>query len=335
MRVAVVCPYDLGRPGGVQDQAIKLVAWLVGPGVEGPNDARLVGRTLPVRANGSIAPIAIDPRVVAAVREAVAGADVVHVHEPFMPVVGLAAVRASGRVVGTFHADPSRLVRRALRLSGRALRATAGRIDVATAVSDLAAEAVASLIAAEIIPNAIDVAAYRSGRVERHAARVVFLGRDEPRKGLGVLLEAWPIVRSTVPDAELVVAGASGNDAEGVQFLGRIGEDEKREVLRSAAVMALPNLGGESFGITVAEGMAAGCAVVASGLRAFVAVARDGAQFVPPGDAGALGRAIARLLTDDAAAAALRARAASTVAAYDRPVVLFRYLDAYQRARSA
>jgi phosphatidylinositol alpha-mannosyltransferase len=297
-------------------------AWLVGPGVEGPNDARLVGRTLPVRANGSIAPIAIDPRVVAAVREAVAGADVVHVHEPFMPVVGLAAVRASGRVVGTFHADPSRLVRRALRLSGRALRATAGRIDVATAVSDLAAEAVASLIAAEIIPNAIDVAAYRSGR-------------DEPRKGLGVLLEAWPIVRSTVPDAELVVAGASGNDAEGVQFLGRIGEDEKREVLRSAAVMALPNLGGESFGITVAEGMAAGCAVVASGLRAFVAVARDGAQVVPPGDAGALGRAIARLLTDDAAAAALRARAASTVAAYDRPVVLFRYLDAYQRARSA
>src|SRR3990172_716011 len=95
MKVAVVSPYAFDAPGGVQDQVERIVGWLrveghdawaVAPGSGGPEGTRHVGWFRSVRANRSRAPIAIDPRVVRKVGRAVAGADVVHVHEPFMPM---------------------------------------------------------------------------------------------------------------------------------------------------------------------------------------------------------------------------------------------------------
>ena len=60
-----------------------------------------------------------------------------------------------------------------------------------------------------------------AAEVDRKRGRVVFLGRDEPRKGLSVLLEAWPLIRSRHPHAELVVMGAEREDPpESAVFLG-------------------------------------------------------------------------------------------------------------------
>jgi phosphatidyl-myo-inositol alpha-mannosyltransferase len=343
VRVAVVCPYDLGLPGGVQDQTTKLTgwlieagheAWLVGPGTTGPDGARLLGQTIGVRANGSVSPIALDPRSARRVASALDGADVVHVHEPLMPLVGIAAARVSRvPVVGTFHADPSSVVRSMYRLSRAALRSTIARLRIVTAVSRLAAEAVAPFAAPRIVPNAVDLRAYREGGdADRAAHRVVFVGRDEPRKGLDVLLEAWPNVRRAVRDAELVVAGANRPDQRGTRFLGRIGEADKQELLRSASVFVAPNLGGESFGITLVEAMAAGCAVVASGLRAFAAVAGDGAAYAPPGDASGLAAVVTRVLDDPSEAARLRSAASSAIGSYDVGTVFGEYVAAYEEA---
>src|SRR5690606_34073778 len=119
MKIAVVCPYDLGLAGGVQQLTTELVhrlcdaghdAWLVGPG-ERPG-ARTVGGTVRLRANASVVPVGIGPRTRARTRAAVAGADVVHVHEPLIPRVGTAARRGSVPRVLTFHADPPAWVRR-------------------------------------------------------------------------------------------------------------------------------------------------------------------------------------------------------------------------------
>ena len=72
MRVALVCPYDLGRFGGVQDQVLELARWLreagheawaVGPGPERDGVVSVGGSVL-VKANGSMSPIALSPAVI-------------------------------------------------------------------------------------------------------------------------------------------------------------------------------------------------------------------------------------------------------------------------------
>jgi len=338
--VAVVSPYDLGRRGGVQDQVLGLVSWLrdeghdawaVGPG-DGPAGSISVGRAASVSINGSRAPVALGPGTVSRVRAAVAGADLIHVHEPFVPLASLAAGRARDAVlVGTFHADPSPAVRRVYRAGGWALRRLLVPYRALTAVSPVAAAAVARLRAVALVPNGLDLDAFDSAPKATH--RAVFVGRDDPRKGLDVLLDAWRLVRREVPDAELVViSDRHGHDVAGVDFVGQVDDPTKRHLLAGAAVAVCPNLAGESFGMVVVEAMAAGCAVVASALPAFAHVLGEAGALAKPGDAEGLAATIVRVITDDDALSTLQQRARQRVEQFDRHSVVAGYLSAYQSA---
>jgi phosphatidyl-myo-inositol alpha-mannosyltransferase len=342
VRVAVVTPYAFDAPGGVQDQVTRIVGWLrdsgheawaVAPGGGGPEGTRHVGRFRSIPANRSRAPIAIDPRVVRRVGRAVGDADVVHVHEPFMPMVSLGALLAeTPPIVATFHADPARAARRVYRLGGPLLSRLVGRVAVSTAVSTVAAGAVSALTSVRIIPNGIDLEAYLPEPGSRKAG-VVFLGRDEPRKGLDVLLRAWPLVRSRHPDVELRVVGASRTAGPaGVDFVGRVSEEDKRFELSRAAMLVVPNLGGESFGIVGLEGLAAGCAVVASDLDAFRDVCGDAAIYATPGDPVSLAAAMRSVVGDEHLRADLGERALRRSRRFGRDVVLGAYLMAYEEA---
>ena len=265
MRIAVVSPYALEVPGGVQQQVIGLVeqfrrigedAYAVAPAAgEGPNRID-VGSWTGVRVNRSRAPLAISPRVAARVREAVSTAEVVHIHEPFVPIVGWAALRSGKPTVVTFHADPSKTVRTAYRLARGLLRRVLHG-SLATTVSRTAMGAIEPLgIRPEEIPNAIDVRSFRVP-ARRNPRQVAFVGRPDPRKGRDLLLAAWPDVRTAVPGASLaIIGGGNTPPVEGVRYLGRVTEEDKRVTLATSAVFCAPNRGGESFGITVAEGMA-------------------------------------------------------------------------------
>lgn len=342
LRVAVVCPYAFDVHGGVQDQVRRIVGWLrdsghqawaVAPGESGPEGTRHLGAFRTVPANRSKAPISVDPRVLRRVGAAVADADVVHVHEPFMPMVSLGAVMAdTPPKVATFHAHPEGAARRAYRLARPVLSRLASRIALGTAVSRVAAAAVEDVIPVRIIPNGIDLSEFRSdGDGDRRGA--VFLGRDEPRKGLDVLLQAWPLVRKDAPGAALRVVGASRESGPaGVTFVGPVSEADKRAELSRAAVLVAPNLGGESFGIVVLEGLASGCAVVASDLAGFRAVAGEAAAYVPPDDPVALATMIAGLLGDRERRRALAETGRRRAEMFDREVVLGAYLLAYEEA---
>lgn len=342
MKIAIVCPYDLGAVGGVQGQVVSLVTWLreagheawaVCPGTGGPPGTRHVGPVVSVPINRSRAPVTLRPGAVGRVRAAVAGAEVVHVHEPLVPVTGVAALLSRGAPrVGTFHADPGAVVSRLYRGGAPALRRLLRRLAVATAVSPVAAGAVRRFVDVRVVPNGLDTAHYRAGE-EKVPGRVVFLGRDDPRKGLDVLLQAWPLVRTAVPGVELRVVGTSRPmGPEGVAFLGRLEEAAKLRELGEAQVLCAPNLGGESFGLVVAEGLASGCAVVASDLPAFRHVAGEAARFAPVGDAGALAEALVAVLSDPAEAERWAAGGRREVARFDRSAVLEGYLSAYRDA---
>lgn len=342
MKIAVVCPYAFDAHGGVQDQVARIVgwarsagndAWAVAPGSGGPDGTRHVGRYRNLPVNRSKAPISLDLRVRSRVAAAVDDADVVHIHEPFMPMVSLGAVLGdTPPKVGTFHADPGRIARFAYRAGGFALRRLARRLAVVTAVSEVAAGAIRGFTDPRIVPNGIDLEGYAPGEVERVPGRVVFVGRDDPRKGLDLLIGAWDLVHDANPGSTLRVVGTDRPDAGGVAFLGRVSEERKAAELAAATVMVAPNLGGESFGIVVLEGLASGCAVVASDLDAFRAVAGDAAVYVPVGDGPALAAAIGAMLAAPVRIADLGAAGLERSRRFGRDQVLGGYLEAYQEA---
>jgi phosphatidylinositol alpha-mannosyltransferase len=341
VRIAIVSPYALDRHGGVQEQAVQLreqltkaghSVSLIGPG-ESDGTWTSVGGSTNIESNDAVAPLCLEPGAIQRVKEAVGDVEVVHVHEPLTPVVGPAAwIGSDIPVVGTFHAEPAAVVRAVYKFGGPLLAHLIERIDVLTAVSAEAAAAVEGFAPdVEIVPNAVDVGRFTVH--ERVAHRVAFVGRDDPRKGLDVLLAAWPSVRASIPDAELFVVGARRDvGGTGVRFEGTVSDSRKREILASSSVFCAPNTGGESFGITLIEAMAAGCAVVSTDLPAFISVAGGAAEHVPVNDRGRLTDVLTGLLADPERVGYLGRVAKTRANAFDWSRVLPRWIALYEQA---
>jgi phosphatidylinositol alpha-mannosyltransferase len=341
VKIALICPYDLGAHGGVQNQVIRLEQWLsvlghdafiVGPGDEGPKGAILVGSVKVIKANAASTPITLSPKASSRLKEAVEDVDVIHIHEPLMPMVSLAASRISHKpTVGTFHADPPRWARRGYSALSPFVKRVLSNMDIITTVSPVSRSAIDPFTEARVIPNGIDMPSIASG--VKTSGRVTFLGRDDARKGLDVLLEAWPNIREEVPSATLVVMGAERDDPpDGVTYLGRVTEETKVAELAASEIFVAPNLGGESFGIIVAEGMAASNAVVASGIPAFLHVLGDAGMIVAPGDSHGLSQAVVLLLDDSAMCRDLQDRAFNRVQRFDGSNIAKQYVAAYDDA---
>ena len=249
-----------------------------------------------------------------------------------MPIVSTSATAIRHiPSVGTFHADPPKWARFGYRLGSQLWKRAIRRLDVVTTVSHVSGSAIAPFVTARVIPNGIDVEAY--GHEAKVGNRVAFLGRDDERKGLQVLLDAWPAVMERVADAHLHVIGAERDEElRGVTFVGRVDEKEKIAELGRAEVYCAPNLGGESFGIVVSEGMASGCAVVASAIPAFVGVLEDAGSLVAPGDPASLAQSIADLLTNRDEMAMKQRAALAAVERFDGASVAGMYVGAYEDA---
>ena len=321
MRVALVCPYDLSRPGGVQGQVLDLARALgelghdslvLAPGSAPPPGPRVtvvgLGRAVAVPANGSVAPVALDPRAAARARRAVrvAGVDVVHLHEPLAPVAGYGCLLGGKEpTVATF---PRAGAGAGYRLLGVLARPAARRLAARCAVSPPAAATASAVLPGtyEVVGNGVDVERFaRATPWPTEGPTVLFVGRHERRKGLGVLLDAfgrldetgavlWVVGRGPQTDALRARPSAGSR----VRWLGTVDDDELASRLAGADVLCAPSLGGESFGMVLAEAMAARTAVVASDLPGYAFVAGDHARLVPPGDAGALAAALVEMLTD-------------------------------------
>jgi phosphatidyl-myo-inositol alpha-mannosyltransferase len=167
-----------------------------------------------------------------------------------------------------------------------------------------------------IIPNGVSVEKYAPAvDASKVQGRVLFIGRAERRKGLAVLIRAFAQLRRRRPDATLVVAGANRRqvldavraggpgmppDLTGVEPLGWVDDAEKVRQLGEAEVVCAPSLTAESFGIVLAEAMAAGVPVVASDLPGYRAVLQDGVcgRLVAPDQPELLADALEDVLGD-------------------------------------
>jgi phosphatidyl-myo-inositol alpha-mannosyltransferase len=336
LRVGLVSPYDLSVPGGVQAQVLGLAAYLrswgddvvvIGPGLPEGETGVDLGGSLSIPGNGSMVPISADPRSRRRIRSAALDLDLIHVHEPLMPLASLLATHAGPPVVGTFHAAPGRAGRLAYRLTRPFLSRLLGNTSVLTAVSRAAASVLPEGLDVRLIPNGLDVESMKVATT-REPGKVAFLGRDEPRKGLDVLLDAWETIKAARPEAELVVMGSQRDDP-GPTWMGRVDEGTKAMVLSSSSIYVAPQTGGESFGIVLLEAMAAGAAVVASDLDSFRDWAGEAALLFPVGDSKALAQAVIELLEDPGRRQGLAKDGRALAEAHDWGVVGGTYRELY------
>ncbi|HTK29577.1 MAG TPA: glycosyltransferase family 4 protein [Vicinamibacterales bacterium] len=364
MQVAIVAPYDLSRPGGVNTQIRAQARALEQLGhrvvVAGPASSPLpdgevsLGRAFPVTFGGTESGLGVDPRAAVRLRRLLAGCDLVHVHEPFTPLAPwLAIAAAAAPVVGTFHVHRER-GHRWYRSMGWALRPLSRRLSARIAVSEAAKRTVAAHFPGtyEIVPNGIDVTRFRRpaprpAAFETGRLHVLYIGRLEPRKGVDVLVRAMAAVQRQLPGALLTIGGdgsergrleALARDAGAdVRFAGAVAEGDLPAWFRAADVLCSPALGGESFGIVLLEAMAAGRPVVASRIDGYegLVAGRDCARLVPPGDPSALGAALVELLADAGLRARMGAAGEAVAAAYDWPAVAGRLVEIYETARQA
>lgn len=355
MRVGLVCPYSLTLPGGVQGQVLGLGRALRDLGIEarvlGPCDGpppdtfvTPLGNSIHTANNGSMAAIAPDPsaalRTIRALRDE--RFDVVHLHEPLAPGPPLTAlVFGAGPMVGTFHRAGESPWYRAFRPLGVW---ASNHLTVRAAVSEEARTAVVRLFGGtyEVLWNGIDVRVYADAEPWPSAGlTILFIGRHEPRKGLAILIDAlaylppdvhlW--VASEGPETARLRQATQGDDR--VEWLGMISEQEKVRRTRGATVLCVPSLGGESFGVILLEGMAAGTPVVASDILGYRNVARadQDALLTPPGDPKALAAALTVALEGGPKVDALVESGKQRAAGFSLESLAQRYLDLYGQAQ--
>jgi phosphatidylinositol alpha-mannosyltransferase len=372
VKVCIVVPYSWSFWGGVQEHAdhqaralrrlgvdARIVighdppgrlTWLLHPKLgrhaRPPEYVHPVGRSVIVPANASLPNIVLSPQAVVRMRRfwEEEDFDVLHVHEPFAPLLSAIALALfPGPVVATCHSAGERL---GWYQVGKVMYGILGdRIDHRIAVSDAARRAAEPVIGGpfEIVPNGVEL----PPQVDpgNRNGNVVFIGRNEPRKGLPVLLKAWPRVHERT-GARLRLIGADpltvrwlarrrGFSLEGIDLLGAVHDDELTAELQAASLLVAPSLGGESFGLVLTEAFSCATPVVASDIEGYSQVAGpETGILVPPGDVDALGAALIELLEDEDRRRTLgvAARAAAEPYSWDR--IGRHLLEIYERLTS-
>ncbi|OII68858.1 MULTISPECIES: glycosyltransferase family 4 protein [unclassified Streptomyces] len=360
MRIGIVCPYAWDVPGGVQYHIRDLAEDLIRRGHEvsvlAPADdetplppyAVSAGRAVPVPYNGSVARLNFGFLSAARVRRWLHEGtfDVIHIHEPMSPSLGLLACwAAEGPIVATFHTSNPRS--RAMIAAYPILQPALEKISARIAVSEYARRTLVEHLGGDavVIPNGVDVDFFARAEPKEawQGGTLGFIGRiDEPRKGLPVLMRALPKIFAARPEARLLVAGR-GDEKEAVaalpqeyrdrvEFLGMVSDEDKARLLRSVDVYVAPNTGGESFGIILVEALSAGAPVLASDLDAFAQVLDGGAagELFANEDADALADAAVRLLGDPARREELRTRGRAHVRRFDWSTVGADVLAVYE-----
>jgi phosphatidylinositol alpha-mannosyltransferase len=308
-----------------------------------PSRVIAVGRSVIVPANGSLPNICLSPRSCFRLRRVLERErfDVLHLHEPMTPTICVVTlILATCPVVATHHASGDLgWMKAGMPLWGF----LQNRVDQRIAVSEQARASAERWLPGpyEIVPNGVLMPERAEPGAREHT--ITFAGRHEPRKGLHVLLRAWPEIRERT-GARLVVAGADPLAVkllqtrlrvqdDGIDVVGFLSQEALTEQLSSTKALIAPSLGGESFGMVLTRAFACATPVVASDIPGYrEVVTPETAVPVAPDDPGALAEAVVGLLGDETRRLAMGVAARElAVAKYGWPDVARRLEEIYDR----
>ncbi len=372
MKIALVSPYDFAHPGGVVNHILALdrqftrmghdvrVIAPASQGVPTIGDRFIpIGRPRPIPASGSICRITLSLWLAPRIKKVLAREkfDIIHLHEPFMPMLCSALLRYSETAnVGTFHAYhgspgynfgwPISAI-----ILYRRRRKLMGKIAVSRPAMNFASKHVPGHY--NIIPNGVDlehftpdvapIERFRDGKVN-----ILFVGRLEKRKGLDHLLKAYRQVKAKVPESRLIVVGPGTrlrkkyekhvrrSGLEDVVFAGYTSYDELPRYYKTADIFCTPATGQESFGIVLLEAMAVGTPVVATNIDGYAGVMTQGKEglLVPPKDDTELARALLSLMSDEPLRRQMGARGLVTAQQYDWKKIARQVFELYIKVLS-
>ena len=370
MNIGLVSAYDYSFPGGVithvsclahylqlLGQQVKIIAPVRKKGTRYFNEeVKAVGRPLPVPYGGTTARIPLSPWLPYQVRRVLdrENFDIIHLHEPFIPMLCLSALHESQTVnVGTFHACHERstmywLGQPVMRRLGKKLH---GKI----VVSQPAQEYISRYLPAEyrIIPNGIDVHYFNPegrGRPEFNDGKIniLFVGRLEERKGVDDLIQACGLVKQDYPDFRLIIVGPGLKLRYQYELLARMhipGQavftrsvpfDELPQYYRACDIFCAPATGDESFGIILLEAMASGKPVVATNIPGYASVLTHGEEglLVKSRDHRAIADALLTLIHDRNLRQKMAGKGLATAQKYSWENVSGQVLDYYRELRA-
>ncbi len=373
MKIALVSPYDFVYPGGVVNHILSLSEQFIRMGhdvriiapasrdVDSANENFVqIGKARPIPLPGTTIRIAVSLRLQKRIKEVLAREkfDIIHLHEPFMPMLCSAVLRFSDTTnIGTFHAAHGKpgyywgwpvsaimLSRRRKKLSGR--------IAVSRIARDFAAKYVPGEF--EVIPNGIDLRHYSTAvaPIDEFCdgkLNILFVGRLEKRKGLSYLLRAYGRMKREIPDSRLIIVGpgtrarpryerqVEENNLKDVVFIGRVPQYVLPRYYQTADIFCSPATGQESFGIVLLEAMALGKPVVATSIPGYSTVVTNEKEglLVPPKRDKELADALIRLAGDAGLRKEMGRRGLATAGEYDWEKVARRVLCYYQKVLSS
>jgi phosphatidylinositol alpha-mannosyltransferase len=337
MKIALVSPYDFAHPGGVGSHISSLERYFTRMGHEvkviAPASREIpdfgdrfipIGKPYPFPSSDSVVRVSISLRLGPTIKEVLAreNFDIIHLHEPFMPMLCTAVLRFSNTAnVGTFHAcqgKPGYNWGRPITtwMIRRRVRKLHGRIAVSKPALDYAGRYVPGPF--EIIPNGIDLEHFTDNvaPIEEYddgKQNILFLGRLEFRKGVNYLLKAYLQIKQEIPNSRLLIVGPGTRLRkryekwvrrhrleEDVIFTGFVSNSDRIRYYKTADIFCAPATSRESFGIVLVEAMALGKPIVATNIDGYASVVTDGEQglLVPPYDAPRLAQALMTLMND-------------------------------------
>jgi phosphatidylinositol alpha-mannosyltransferase len=315
----------------------------VGRHGELPANVIPIGRSVIVPANGSLPNIILSPRAIFRIRRVLERErfDVVHLHEPMTPVTCISVLAmATCPIVATHHASGELGW---MKLAMPAWSFLERRIDQRIAVSERARESAARWLPGEyeIVPNGVLIPDAFDPAGREHT--VTFAGRQETRKGLQVLLRAWPEIHRRT-GARLQICGSDPLAVrllitrlrvsdEGIDILGFLPQEELTALFGRTKALVAPSLGGESFGMVLTRAFACALPVVASDIPGYRDVTTpETAISIVPDDPAALTEAVAALLADEPRRVAMGLAARElAVARYSWSDIARRLEDIYER----
>lgn len=371
--IGLVLDDTLDSTDGVQQYVITLGAWLTGQGHEVhyitsdtkrtdlPN-LHVLSKRVKTRFNGNSggSPLPAHPKAVRKLLQDV-DFDVLHIQVPYSPFLAgqlITKAKPKTAVVGTFHIFPeTKLVTIATRGLGilvhRQLRRFNAMMSVSPAAQSFSKQAFR--IESDIVPNMIDVSRFLvPAQNIAKETQIVFLGRLVKRKGVMQLLQAIAYIErhKLIASPYHVTIGGKGilreqletfvrenNLEEIVSFSGFVPEEDKAAFLAHGDVAVFPSTGGECFGISLLEALAATPGTVLAGdnagYRTVMGPFAD--QLFNPDNTQSFAELLSTHVNDSDVRQKLHTQQTEYVKQFDTPVVASKilnvYYDALQRRR--